>query len=209
MQRLTLLLLAVIVVACGDRTAAPAPATAPVPAAPTVAIQVPITLPKSGTVAESPPESRLVPVAKLALDGEGLRVFTIVTGASRLIAFKTAQSDVLRMLNAVLAAPPAAQGENLDCRASYASWSNGLTIWFMRERFVGWSMQAASDGLATASGVQIGSSREALESAYTVKVGPSTLGIEFSAGALSGLLDSASAEARVTHLWAGITCLAR
>ncbi|WP_404333976.1 hypothetical protein AB2M62_11885 [Sphingomonas sp. MMS12-HWE2-04] len=37
----------------------------------------------------------------------------------------------------------------------------------------------------------------------------STIGIEFTGGDFSGLLDSRAPTGKVTHLWAGITCIAR
>lgn len=37
----------------------------------------------------------------------------------------------------------------------------------------------------------------------------STLGTEFTAGGLAGLLDGTGARARITHLWAGASCAMR
>ena len=148
--------------------------------------------------------------AKLALDGEGLRIFTVGTGSSRAIAFGIGKAEAMRMLEAVHGAPPRDQGENLDCRASKASWQDGLTVWFARDKFVGWSVTSAASPLSTAGGLKVGSTRAEVENGASVaKIAPSSLGEEFTAGDVAGLLDSAKADARVTHLWAGAVCIAR
>ena len=63
--------------------------------------------------------------------------------------------------------------------------------------------------LTTASGIGLGSTRAALESAYAARVSRSTLGMEFVAGGIAGLLASDHPAAPITHLWAGQVCLAR
>lgn len=145
----------------------------------------------------------------LALDAEGLRLLNAVSGASRLIPFGTTKPDALRAIGAAQKVPLRSEGVNADCNVAYATWDNGLTVWFAKERFVGWSATANAAPPATAAGVKVGSSRAELESAYAVKFKESTLGTAFSAGALAGLLDSGRANAQVSHLWAGATCLAR
>jgi hypothetical protein len=42
-----------------------------------------------------------------------------------------------------------------------------------------------------------------------VRVFQSTLGTEFSAGGIAGLLESAGPQARIVALWAGMVCIAR
>lgn len=147
--------------------------------------------------------------SRLALDAEGLRLFNAVSGASRLIPFGTTKADAMRAISAAQKVPLRAQGSNADCGATYAAWVNGLTVWFAKERFVGWSATAGAAALTTASGLKVGATRAELESAYAVKIAKSTLGTEFSAGALAGLLDSDKPGAKVSDLWAGATCNAR
>lgn len=124
-------------------------------------------------------------------------------------------SDALATLVAVQGRQALAQGQKADCGAAYATWDDGLTAWFVRERFAGWSARAPGAGaastrvLATASNVGVGSTRAELEGAYRAKIAASTLGTEFTAGNLAGLLDSARPDARIVNLWAGTTCLAR
>ncbi len=42
-----------------------------------------------------------------------------------------------------------------------------------------------------------------------VEIRPSSLGTEFQSGGIGGLLDSANADAKVSNLWSGATCIAR
>jgi hypothetical protein len=59
------------------------------------------------------------------------------------------------------------------------------------------------------SGVRVGSTRAELEAAYAAEVAESTLGTEFNAGGLGGLLSGPGKDARITDLWAGINCFFR
>jgi hypothetical protein len=59
------------------------------------------------------------------------------------------------------------------------------------------------------TGVGIGTTRAQVEDALAIQVSSTSLGTEFTAGGLAGLLDGPGAEARITNLWAGETCIAR
>lgn len=147
---------------------------------------------------------------KLALDGEGLRIVAVSTGSTRALPFGTAKADALSTLSAVEGAPPVRQGENIDCGATNAIWPDGLTVWFASDKFVGWSVGIAGSSLSTMGGLKLGSTRTEVENGATVAtIAPSSLGEEFTAGGVAGLLESKSADAKVTNLWAGSVCIAR
>lgn len=105
------------------------------------------------------------------------------------------------------------KGTNRDCGAGtvqVASWADGLSLVFQEGRFVGWSLGRRADGeIGTAAGIGPGSTRAELDAAYNPVVRQASVGNEFSAGGLYGILDGASAEARITDLWAGVNCVAR
>lgn len=157
------------------------------------------------------PESEFAPRGKVAvaLDPEGIRFFDSATGASRLLAFGVGQPATVAALSAALGAEPIEQAEVDDCNASHVRWGQGLGAWFTVGHFAGWSVGDGASGLATAAGVKPGSTRAELESAYDATVFESSLGTEFTAGEMGGVLDSHAADARVIHLWAGSTCIAR
>lgn len=147
----------------------------------------------------------------LAVQGEGLRWFLPPNGSARPLPFGTPKADLLASLERVRG--PADQGTNEDCPigpVQYAAWADGLTLFFQDDRFAGWSLDdRAADTITTAAGIGGGSTRAELEAAYTATVEQSTLGTEFSAGEISGVLDGTGPAARVTDMWAGISCVAR
>lgn len=145
---------------------------------------------------------------RLALDPDGLRFFDARSGSARLIPFGTSDSVVMNVLQTTEGAPQQ-RGENVECGVSYATWNTGLTIVLARDRFVGWSVRGNGGTLTTASGVGVGSTRAQLDSAHAARVFESSLGTEFTAGGLAGILESPRRDARILALWAGQVCIAR
>ena len=168
-------------------------ATAALPSAPAPAVA------KNETLAKDSPA--------LAVEAEGLRLFNKQSGSARAIAFGTARDEVLSML-AFLGKPET--GTNGECGAGaleYANWPSGLGLFFQKGKFVGWNLNERSKGaVTTASGVGIGSSRTDLEAAYAADISETTLGTEFAAGELFGLLDGKGKTARITNMWGGVSC---
>lgn len=148
------------------------------------------------------------PAVNLAPDGLAL---VLDRGATRQVRFGMPRAAVTRMLVAALG-DPIEEGDNQECGAGalgFANFRDGLGLYFKGDKFVGWDLDGGDGGhFTTAAGVGIGATRKQLESASTVTVEDSTLGIEFSAGGLSGLLSSRTPEGEITNLWAGATCIA-
>jgi len=173
--------------------------------------------PGGGDLAESPGSDSSGPAAAvvadtgavLAVDGEGLRIFLLPSGASRPLPFGTAADETRRVVASVLGGSPPETHLNDDCRLAIATWDGGLTLSFSGDRFVGWFIGSSDGRLTTASGVGVGSTRSELDDSYAVDVFTSSLGTEFSAGGMAGILLSPEPDARVTHLWAGENCIAR
>ena len=163
-----------------------------------------------------PPADQVVapaaPEPKLAIEGEGLRLFNAETGSARPIAFGTPKAQVIAAL-AFRGAP--ALGTNEECGAGplgYANWPDGLGLLFDGDKFAGWSLDGRDEGadkLTTASGVGIGSTRAEVADSLAITVEESTLGTEFAADDLGGLFDGKGSDAKVTNLWAGVTCVFR
>lgn len=171
----------------------------------------------TGCAAESPnstsaPEIGIAERADpaLAVEGEGLRLFDPASGAARSIGFGMRRDDLLAAL--AFRGPPGL-GTNAECGAGplgYASWPDGLTLYFQEDSFAGWSLDGRADGaLTTAAGIGPGTTRAALEAAYAITIEETSLGIEFVAGGFAGLLDGASPNARITDMWAGMNCVFR
>ncbi|MES2903362.1 MAG: hypothetical protein V4696_04175 [Pseudomonadota bacterium] len=200
MSRLVMLLPALMLGACGSD---------PMPTPPTREV-----LPSN--VATAPPAPP-VPTARstvaaaeapvLAVDGEGLRWFNPTNGAARPLPFGTARAMVMTALSGRGSADIGIQSECGAGPLDYAAWPDGLTLYFQKDRFTGWALDGRAAGkVTTAAGVGPGSSRNELEAAYTAKITQSTLGTEFTAGGLSGLLDGPGASASINSMWAGTSC---
>ncbi|MBD1918595.1 MULTISPECIES: hypothetical protein [Cyanophyceae] len=146
----------------------------------------------------------------LTLTDEGLQVINLQTGSTTPLAFDTDMAISLDAVTQILGEPEET-GENSECPSgplTIARWSNGLALNAADDTFVGWAMQSGDDDttLTTVSGIGIGSTRQELEEAYTVEVMDSSLGVEFSAGDLFGLLTSSEPTGTITSLWAGVAC---
>lgn len=149
----------------------------------------------------------------LALTGEGLFLVEPESGTTTLLPFGMAMSTVQAAVSDLLGDPETVS-TNEECPGDpfvSALWAEGLVLNADDETFVGWSVrpEAGSDQFTTLAGIGIGSSRETLESAYTVTVFESSIGTEFAAGPLAGLLSDPTPAADVTDLWAGTVCIFR
>lgn len=182
--------------ACGQ----PASETPAAPAAPAAA-------PPSG------PAPVAAGQAAVALDAGGLLIVMKDTGSSRMIDFGLPKTQVVGIVTNVAGAP-AAETTNTECGAGpvqFIPYPDGLTLLFQEDRFVGWSIDKDASGKqSTMSGVGVGSTRSDLLAAYSgVEISETSLGQEFSAGGLYGVLDGPSAAAKIEVMWAGTSCVFR
>ncbi|MEG3179857.1 hypothetical protein [Sphingomonas sp. LT1P40] len=136
------------------------------------------------------------------------------SGSSRELAFGAEKDVVLTAVGRALDAP-VESGVNRECgegAMDYAKFKGGPALWFQEGKLVGWFLDDAKSRVTTASGTGIGSVRSEVADALAISDQPdSTLGREFSTenGTLSGLLDGAGDQAKVTALWSGQVCLFR
>jgi hypothetical protein len=168
----------------------------------------------ANAMAEAAP-APAAPVAKtplLNLTPEGLALVDPDSGSSRALAFGLDRAAVSQAVGIARGAGEG-EGTNGECGVGpldFADFRGGLTLWFQDGKFAGWALgkDGAAD-LRTAAGLGIGSTRTELEAAYAATVNESTLGQEFTAGGLSGILSSPAPDGRVEALWAGVDCVFR
>lgn len=198
------LALAMLAVACGGPPSAPeapkppeAPAAPAAPATPEAPAAMPAEPPK--------PEGPL-----LALDGDGIRLVR-PNGSTALLPFGRPTAEAVAALSSALGTPTD-RATNSECGAGpteIVHWGGGFTALFVDGRFNGWSADERK-GLSTMNGIGVGSTRAELFASYSdASVEQSTLGTEFSAGGLGGLLSGAGPTAKIETLWAGDICAFR
>ena len=208
--------LAVMLTGCA-REPAPAGIAPPARQAPAIAASVPTPAPPASTApapAAVPVEAPSNAAVKLGLSGEGLDLVS-ERGSVRHLVFGTQADTVIEAVSRTHGGIAPQRGRNEECGAGpldMATWQDGLTVMAQHGRFVGWSVSrgaagaADRDGPATMAGIGLGSMRRELEAAYTADIRTTTLGQEFAAGDLFGVLDGSGPSARITALWGGTSC---
>ena len=98
-----------------------------------------------------------------------------------------------------------------DCGATVTTVSyGGFQVLLEDGRFAGWFLTGTEQRLTTGVGLGPGSTLAELRADLTpLEVTETTLGTEWTAGGLGGLLDGSTDDSRVTSMWAGRTCLFR
>ena len=157
--------------------------------------------------APAPPSAADPALAPLVLEGHGLRISGTAPGTE--LPFDSPKEAAIEAVTKALGRPPGEIGTNDECGGGgleFAAWEGEITVWFENDRFVGWDSKGK---LKTPGGIGIGSNRADLAPLRGMEVEESTLGTEFRAGGLSGILASKAPDARVIHLWGGSTCVFR
>jgi hypothetical protein len=209
MHRNTLLMAVLLLAACGsepsdDAVRAPVPDSAA--AAPSAAVP-----PAAGGAGDSTAAAPAAPPS-VVLAPDGVEI-TNGAGAPARLAFGAARDPVLAQVGAVMNGP-GEQAEQEECPAgplTTTQYPSGLQLVFQDGNFVGWAAQPRPGStLRTAPGIGIGSTVGQLRAAYPVAtVGETSLGIEFTAGDLYGIVSDSTAAGQVEIMFAGINCIFR
>lgn len=149
--------------------------------------------------------------ARIVLSPEGL-VLAGPSGAPRTLRFGEPADAVIAAVAAIRGVTPELM-RNDECGAGpldMAHWPDSLTLVSQDARFVGWSVDARGTASTapplTGAGIGIGSTRADLLAAHAATVHESTLGEEFDAGGVFGVLDGPRADSRIDALWGGTSC---
>jgi hypothetical protein len=145
----------------------------------------------------------------LAPDGLGV---ALADGRSQRAGF-AAPRDLAVEIVAGPVGKQTGQGTNPECGAGpldNVDFGGGLTLFFQDGKFVGWDIDGRDGSpYKTAAGIGIGSTMQQLRDAGDVEVQDTSLGVEFTAGEISGLLTANRPDGKITNLWAGTTCAFR
>lgn len=202
MQPKCALLAVVLLAACGSESAGDAAGgAAPDSAAPAAAGQ------GAADTAAPAPAAASAPAAVLAPDG----VEVAAGGARKRLAFGDARERVLADAAAALGAPRD-QGTQEECPAGplyFTLYEGGLQLVFRDSAFVGWAAREGSV-FRTAAGIGFGSTVDQLKAAYpAATIQESSLGTEFAAGDVWGIVNDLSTPRKVEVMFAGINCIFR
>jgi len=122
-------------------------------------------------------------------------------GTNLRIDFSRAEAGAVETVSRILGARPAATVDQAECGAGpvrAVRWQSGLTLNFQDGDFAGWVVD--EPGLVVAGGYRVGMAAPDLALHQT------SLGHEFEAGGVFGLIDQAG---EVAALWSGTTCFFR
>lgn len=153
------------------------------------------------------------PAVRVALAGDGVMLVEAASGSTRPIPFGTPDSMAVQAVAAVFGEPEE-RTVNEDCGMGPLEFvifdGEGLLLTIYRGNLVGWAVRPPEGAaLRTMSGIGVGSTREELEDVYDANIAPSTLGIEFMAGGLQGVLENDERNGKIVAFWAGASCVAR
>lgn len=153
------------------------------------------------------PSPAAAPAVTLAPDG----LEVIAGGAPQRLAFGAARTRVLADVGSVLG-PPAEEGMQEECPAGplyQVGYAGGLQLVFRDRAFVGWFARPGST-LRTARKIGPGSTLGQLKAAYpATKVEETSLGHEFDADELWGIVTDTTDAGVVEVIFAGINCIFR
>lgn len=199
MHRNTLLIAVLLLAACGSEPSADAARAARADAADSTD-----GAPAGGSGVDSP-DSAPAPAPAVVLAEDGVEI------ARERVAFGAARDSVLARVGGVMNAP-GTQAENAECPAgplTTTRYPSGLQLVFQEGKFVGWAAESDS-APRTAAGIGPGSTLGQLRAAYPAStVDESSLGMEFTAGGLYGIVTDSTAAGRVEIVFAGINCIFR
>ena len=150
--------------------------------------------------------------AQLRLASSGLLTLPYVGRPGSPVDFGTARGTAIAAVSAVLGAATE-ESANEECGAGpmqFASFGT-LTLNFQDGAFVGWSLRGppGTPPLRSATGLGIGTPRDQImgEGQGPLEVSETSLGTQFDARGIIGLLSGPEPDATVTALWAGTNCI--
>jgi hypothetical protein len=162
---------------------------------------------RADTASAAPATNPAASMVSLAADGLQLTA----GGAPRRLAFGTARGPVLADVGGVLG-EPTKQGTMEECPSGplfQVDYGAGLQLSFQDSAFVGWFAREGS-ALRTAAGIGPGSTLGQLRAAYPgTTVEETSLGYEFAASELYGIVTDTTDVGQVQVVFAGINCIFR
>ncbi|MDF0602339.1 hypothetical protein P1J78_16490 [Psychromarinibacter sp. C21-152] len=132
-----------------------------------------------------------------------------VAGSDQRIDFGRAEDGVIAAATRVLGAPPVSRAVNPECGAGPTTIVkyDRIDLLFLDGTFRGWVTD--DPRTAAANGLSPGVTRAQLEAGGYGPFETTTLGVEFEANGVFGLLPDGAPDTPVQLLWAGTSCFFR
>lgn len=150
-------------------------------------------------------------VQTVEINAEGLATGQRGLHHSNAVAFGQPQREVLMRLRSILGAPTNS-GRNPECPSGPVDFVQyrDLQLNFEHGRFAGYLVDGRNPPIETYQGLSVGDRRSDIDGdADVTEQEGGMLGTELSVNGVGVLLDGPGAEARITTLFAGVTCFAR
>ena len=195
------LTLALGLIGCGPAAEPPAEA----PATPVVTDPAPAADPAAATTG----------VTAILLEGNGFMPANPGgRGTGLKLSFGAPRDTVITYMTGLHGGTAPNLDSNDECGAgplTFARWDDDFTLAFQDGKFVGWwAGERAPAGFSTVQDIHVGSTLAEVRAAWPgVEVINDTIGPEFAATDIFGILTGTTPSAKVTALWAGVSCIFR
>ena len=187
--------------------AAEAPAGAPVVADPAPAAEP--------APPAAPTEEATSGVSAILLEGDGFMPANPGgRGTGLKLSFGAPRATVIAYMTGLHGGTAPHTDSNDECGAGpvqFARWNDDFTLAFQDGKFAGWwAGEKAPAGFSTVRDIHVGSTLAQVRAAWPdVEVTNDSIGPEFASRDIFGILTGTTASARVTALWAGVSCIFR
>ena len=154
-------------------------------------------------------------VTAILLEGDGFMPANPGGGGTGLkLSFGDPRARVIDYMTGLHGGTAPQTDSNDECGAGpvqFARWGDDFTLAFQDGKFAGWwAGEKAPVGFSTVQDIHVGSTLAEVRAAWPdVEVMNDSIGPEFASADIFGLLTGTTASARVTALWAGVSCVFR
>lgn len=154
-------------------------------------------------------------VTAILLEGDGFMPANPGGGGTGLkLSFGDPRARVIDYMTGLHGGTAPQTDSNDECGAGpvqFARWDDDFTLAFQDGKFAGWwAGEKAPAGFSTVQDIHVGSTLAQVRAAWPdVEVMNDSIGPEFASADIFGILTGTTASAKVTALWAGVSCVFR
>ena len=163
----------------------------------------------SETLPYPAPPPEVAPSKTIIVSSKGIIASGNGTANGSIISFGRTQASAIESTSKLIGVFADDVFINDECGegpTDLASWDAGIRLLFQQGNFRGWV--ATSPNFKTSGGIAPGLTAEHLTNAG-ISLKTTTIGREFEAGGVFGLIEDAGPDAKVTTTWAGNSCFFR